>query len=251
MTILTEGTSSFFLTSTAVLLETDRDIASSWASEYIFTNPALKWVVGKYVEADNANSNGQYWTLEDLRMSQPTIKYSPMNISHRQNDIVGTFVASELMYPTTSDSNPYIETLGAYWKYYFPEQLSEVEAAFRTGSLHLSMECVAESVTCGGEAGCGQTFDYAGPMSQNYCEHIQNRSAFRQLNNPHFLGGALILPPDRPGWKNADVKELAKGTSDELREKIYTSIAKETPHLSPSEWESLMFSIIEQHRLAN
>jgi hypothetical protein len=246
MTILTESENSFFLTSSAVLVDTDRDMAAEWASKYIVNNPAIKWVIGKYVEANNANSNGQYWSLEDLRMNQPSIKHSPMNMAHRAHEIVGTFVESEMIYPSTAEENPYIETLGAFWKYYFPNELADVEQAFRTDSLFLSMECVSDSVTCVGPMGCGQTFDYAGPMSETYCDHIRSRASYRQLNNPWFLAGALILPPNRPGWKSADVKELAHTVSDEIKDQIYHSIAQESPHMSPEEWEDMMFKILEQ-----
>ena len=244
MTFLTENDKSFFLSAPASIVELDRDTASEWASAHIIDNPALKWIVGKYVEADNANSNGQLWTLDDLRMSQPSILHGPMNISHRANYIVGTYTAAEMMY-ATYEANPYIETLGAYWRYYFPDELKDIENAFKEGSLFQSMECVAQSVTCAGPLGCGETFDYAGPMSQAYCEHIKDRASFRQLNNPWFLAGALIFPPDRPGWKNASVNEISKMLSDDKKHDLYVSIANETPHLSPKEWELLMFSVME------
>jgi hypothetical protein len=246
VTILTENNHSFFFSTQASLVDTDRDMASQWASAHIVSNPAIKWITGKYVEADNANSNGQYWSLEDLRLSQATILHSPMNISHRANNIVGTFVASEMMYPAQGEANPYIETLGAYWKYYFPDELQYIEDAFAEGSLYQSMECVAESVTCAGPLGCGETFAYTGPMAQNYCEHIKERSSYRQLNNPHFLAGALIYPPDRPGWNQASVKDLSKYVSDETKDAIIRSIASECPHLSAKNWEQMMFAVVEQ-----
>lgn len=91
-------------------------------------NHAIKWVIAKYVEADNPNSNGQSWSLEDLRMAQPSINYAPMNMLHKSNHIVGAYVANEMIYPTVDDdsesaeeaANPYIETVGAFWRYYFP-----------------------------------------------------------------------------------------------------------------------------------
>jgi len=244
MTILTEGNDSLFITTQATLIEDDRDTAA-WASKYIVSNKNIKWVLGKYVEADNANSNGQYWQYDDLRMSQPTISHSPMNIDHHAQEIVGTWVASEMMHPTDQDSviNPYIETLGAFWKFYFPDTLKKVEAAYNTGGLFISMECVSESITCAGDNGCGETFDYAGPNSQSYCSHIKDRASFRQLNNPSFLGGALIVPPNKPGWSNAEVKEISKMTSDETKNKILVEIAKEMPHATPSEWEKTMWAI--------
>jgi len=244
MTILTEGESSLFITAPATLIDDDRDTAA-WASKHIISNPNIKWVLGKYVEADNANSNGQYWSYEDLQMTQPTISHSPMNIDHHASEIVGTWVASEMMHPTDNDNviNPYIETLGAFWKFYFPDTLKKIESAYQTGELFISMECVSETVTCAGENGCGETFKYAGPNSSSYCDHIKERASVRQLNNPSWLGGALIIPPTRPGWKNADVTEISKNTSDETKDKILVEIAKTMPHLGPSEWEKTMWAI--------
>jgi hypothetical protein len=246
MTVVTEGTNSIFFSTPVKILDLDRDQAAEWASKHIVNNRAIKWLVGSYVEADNANSNGQQWSLEDLRESQYSISNTPMNLGHRATSIVGTFVASEMIYPDYAGANPYIETLGAFWKYYFPEELAMVETAYEMGALYQSMECVAESVTCAGPNGCGQTFDYAGPMSENYCDHILARESSRQLNKPLFLAGALIYPPDRPGWKNASIKDLSQLISDEDKQEIVRSIAKSSPELSPKEWELMMFKIVEQ-----
>lgn len=248
MTTLVETDKSFYLSAPARILDTERDMASEWAGAHIMTNPALKWITGKYVEADNANSNGQYWTLEDLRLKQPTITHAPMNIAHDPNYIVGTYVASELIYAAEEGQNPFIETLGAYWKYYFPDELADVEAAHKNGRLFQSMECISDSVTCVGPDSCGETFPYAGPMADAYCDHIKERASYRQLNNPHFLAGALILPPYRPGWKGASVNELSqldKLVSDERKDRMLQSIAVEAPELSASEWEILMFTILD------
>ena len=140
MTVITEGANSIFLTVPAMVLDTSRDMAS-WASQYIKENANYKWILARYVEADKANSNGQYWTYEDLVLAQPSIQFSPMNVDHHAHDIVGTWVNSEMMIPTESDSitNPYIETLGTFWKYYFPELMSDVQKAYEAGQLFVSM----------------------------------------------------------------------------------------------------------------
>jgi len=242
MTILTENSDSFYFTSSAELVNPDRDMASHWASGIMHPNPMFRYIIGKYVEADNANSNGQYWSLDDLRISNPSIKNSPMNMGHRQNYIVGAYIGSEMIYPKENQLNAYIETASVFWKYYFPKELGIVEKAYDMGALHQSMECISESVTCSGPMGCGSTFDYAGPMSDNYCEHIKNRSSYRQLNNPTFLAGGLILPPDRPGWKYASIDEVA---SDEEKQRVYEEVAKDSPHLDSAKWENIMFEILK------
>lgn len=248
MTIVTEGQNSIFLTVPAMVLDTSRDMAS-WASKHIIENANYKWILARYVEADKANSNGQYWTYEDLRLSQPSIQYSPMNVDHHPHEIVGSWVNSEMMIPTDEDSvtNPYIETLGTFWQYYFPELMADVQKAYDSGQLFVSMECVAETVTCGGETGCGQEFAYAGPNSPTYCEHILDRSAYRQLNKPDFKAGALIMPGNRPGWTQADVKDISRLTSDSEKERIMRDIATANPSGSEQEWEQLMWALQMQY----
>lgn len=245
MTILKEEGNKIYLTTKATLLNDERDIAS-WATKYVVDNPEIKWVLGKYVEADNANSNGQYWSYDDLRLSQPTIHHTPMNIDHAAKNIVGTWVNSEMIMPTAEDSaiNPYIETLGAFWKYYFPNTLKEVEAAYESGNLFISMECVAKNVTCGGDNGCGQSFAYQGPQG-NYCDHIKERSSYRQLENPTFLAGALIMPGNRPGWKSAYVKEISELNADD-QERLYVEVATHYPELAEAQKEDLMRYIMMQ-----
>lgn len=202
--IFEEKDNSLFLHVPAEVVPDNVDMASTWASDLIFPHERYKWILGRYVEADKANSNGQAWSLNDLRDKHHTVRYSPMNINHYSDQRVGAWVGSELLYP--EHGNPYVQVLGVMWKDSAAENLSAIEAAFNSGSLFLSMETVAESVTCMGD--CGQTFDYAGPQHSSYCDHINSREAGRMLNNPTFLGGALIVGI-KPGWNQAYVDEVA------------------------------------------
>ena len=244
MTILTSNDKTYTFTTEAVLIDDKKDTASAWASKYIRHNPALKWIVGNYVEADNANSNGQYWTLDDLILKGATVDHAPMNMGHEAHSIVGTYVASEMIYPTQANVHPYIETVSAMWRYYFPEAYAKIEEAYQEGTLFQSMECIADSITCvGTEQACGATFAYQGPYG-NYCEHINEGTAYRQLDNPHFVGGGLIIPPLAPGWKNAEINEVSELVNDNEGEKVYAEVATEAPHLQPAQWESLMQMIV-------
>lgn len=244
MTVLTEGNHSFFITTPAILIDDSIDTASQWAKDHIVKNEAIKWIVGNYVESDNANSNGQYWKFDDLLVAKPTISYSPMNIDHHQNEIVGTWTASEMVYPENGPVlNPYIEVLGAYWRYYFPETLKEVQAGFESGALSISMECVGDSVTCVGDGSCGETFQYLGPDHESYCAHMRDHSSDRQINNPHFLGGALILPGNRPGWKHARVNEISNLINEDEAHEQIKSIAKTFPNADIADWEALMWEL--------
>lgn len=253
MTILIEGDKSFIISAQARLIEDDRETASAWASKHITPNPAIKWVVGNYVEADRANYNKQFWTYADLRMAQPTVNHAPLNILHRPKHIVGAFTATEMIYPKNEESgeesgHPYIEALAAFWKAYFPEELKIVEQAHNQGSLFFSMECLAETMTCSGEHGCGKEFAFVGPKSDTYCAHINEHSSIKQLNKPHFLAGALIFPPAAPGWGGANITELSNllAKYEEQIPDIYNAIKAEADHLDEEEVEQVVVEHLEQ-----
>lgn len=265
MTVLVQGKNSYYLAAPAGLgpesVSTDAD-GSSWANKHIVQNPALKWIVGNYVQADAANSNGHYWQLDDLRMKQPTISHAPLNMGHRQHYIVGTYVGSEMMYPQpqpqllgadsaqeitddAAQTTPYIETVAAMWKFYFPEEAAMVDKAFAEGALWSSMECIADSLTCMTDGGCGQTYAYQGPTSPSYCAEM-NAGGVKQFNNPHFLAGGLIFPPNRPGWKDADVRAVSSliKENEDKAEAIYDQISQHSPHLESAQWDSMMVDLL-------
>lgn len=259
MTVVVEGPRSYIIATTAEILPDDREIASAWAREKVQINPAYKWILGKYVEADHANSNKQFWALDQLRMAQPTISHSPLNILHRAKHIVGAFTATEMIYPTQGGGEltegaaqgfPYIEALAVFWKYFFPDELKVVESAANQGALYFSMECVAESLKCAGTTGCGKEFAFKGPRHVSYCDHLNEAASIKELISPHFLAGALVLPPVAPGWSNADAGLLASmdmlAADDDQLERVYNSIKAESSHLEPAAWEQLMMQLLKQ-----
>lgn len=246
MTILIEGENSFIISAVAHIIQDEREVASAWAGKHIVPNPAIKWILGNYVEADRANYNKQYWTYDDLRMSQPTVAHAPLNILHRPKHIVGAFTATEMIYPNAEAADggdhPYIEALAAFWKAYFPEELEIVETAHNQGALFFSMECIAQSMTCSGDSGCGQEFAFLGPRHESYCEHLNGNASIKQLNKPHFLAGALIIPPASPGWGGANVKEISNlfaKYEDQLPD-IYKAIKAEADHLPEEKIEEVI-----------
>jgi hypothetical protein len=369
MTEWLEGNRSFFMGAQAALIEEDREIASTWASEHVVHNPAYSWVIGRFVESDRANNNRQLFSLKGLQMAQPSIQHAPMNMNHNNRRVVGAFVASELLYPTagpvetskefspdkrqklakegkaqsdgsfpienesdlknaihafgrsknpaatkahikkraralglsnlipeqwaameeeekcencgsdmvmssegemecpvcgaehedeeeakkkkdsecaadlTASLNPYIESLGVVWRHYFPEEHMLIARAHQEGSLFYSMECVPSHVQCTGEGGCEQTFEYAGRVSNTYCEHLNKTTSDKYLINPHFTAGAIIVPPVRPGWANADIHSLVAKQA-ELAERVYEGVKDEFPHLDAAQWEGLMTELL-------
>ena len=239
-----EGKNSIWIGGRAELVDpSDRDLA--WAERSITFNPSLKWVLGKYVEADTANTNMQKWNLHNLKLGQPTIQHAPMNMLHQPRRIVGHFADTELLYPETADAgNPFIEALGVFYRYYFPEEMEIIERAHAEGNLFFSMECVGRSITCDS---CGNEYDYKGPQDPSYCSHVNNREAARSFNDPVFLAGALIVPPVKPGWKAAHVSDIADlfRTNAKECEMAYEGVKADMPDQSPQVWEALMAQIVQ------
>lgn len=250
--IIHEGKDSILVIGGAVLVQDERETA--WAEKFIRADKNLKWVLGNFVMADIANDNGHIFPLTDLQNgATETITHKPLNLLHQPEKIVGHYAGAELMYPVSEGSDskivtPYVEALAAFYHYYFPQQWEKVEAAHGQGALHFSMECVPERLICGLDE-CGKEFAYMGRQSPTYCDHLREPVAKRHLVHPHFTGGALILPPVRPGWKDADIKELSELVeSDPQAAEVYESVAANSPHLEPKQWEEIMLSILEYAR---
>lgn len=104
MTTYIEGERSFFLGAQASLIVEDREIASTWAQKYVLPNPAHRFLLGRFVEADKANNNRQLFSLKGLQVARPTIQHAPMNMNHSSKRVVGAFVATDLIYPTDQAS---------------------------------------------------------------------------------------------------------------------------------------------------
>lgn len=255
MTVVLNGKKSIHLGAQAHIVEDAKEIASSnWASRAMVNNDAYKWILGRFVEADNPNRNGQMWSHADLVMSQPTIQYAPMNVLHQSRNIVGAFIDTEMVYPQGDQAqvtNAYIEALGVFWKGVHPETYSVIQAAHQEGKLFYSMECVAEQIQFTDKDGSqSDIMDYAGVISESYGEwNNRGPEVTRQLIKPHFIGGALIIPPVNPGWANAEVTDLAglmDEYSDEL-DQVYQDLASEHPHLDANEVERITLELLRRN----
>lgn len=294
MTAWVEGKRSFFIGAQAFLYDNEHETAASWATPHIEHNPAYKYVIGRFVEADRANNNRQLFSLQGLQMARPTITHAPMNMNHSQRRVVGAYIAAELVYPidsameipnytgsspvcatcgtpwvlakddafcpqcepdkaarleeavaALSDAglNPYIEALGVFWRHYFPEEYDLVEHAHAEGRLFYSMECIPAEMQCVGDGGCGETFEYAGRVSDTYCDHLNKNLSDKYLIDPHFTAGAILVPPISPGWARADIHSLIAGHA-QLAERIYDGVRDEMPHLDAAQWEAVMGEIL-------
>ncbi len=106
------------------------------------------------------------------------------------------------------DIGNHIVADAAVWRFLYPAESDLVQRASESRELWYSMECVSKHVQCmetADHAGCGETFEYATYMTdrEKCCEHLRNGGGARRFVEPVFLGGAVILPPVRPGWSNA------------------------------------------------
>lgn len=251
MTATYEGQHAFYLACRAQILDTSKEMA--WAERHVVENAAHKWILGRYAEADRANTNRQHFAMDNLKFGQPLLAHSPLNINHTSM-IVGAYVASEIMYPTgegadeSADLNPYLEALSVFWKHYFEDEYVEVEKAHKAGQLFYSMECVPREIACAGEAGCGQVFEYAGRSHATYCDHLNDprSGVIKDLIQPHFTAGALIVPPVKPGWSRADIKQISDLARDHAdnAERLYSQLADEAPEAEADTWEQVMNQIL-------
>lgn len=146
-----------------------------------------------------------------------------------------------------------IQALSGMWSHLFPFETAQVEKANDDGLLFYSMECRGSHLICAGPNGCGETFDYGDPAS--HCAHLMERSSIRHIVNPIFRGGALIVPPVRPGWKQANASIVTEAVMAEAAmfaeqtEEQYASLAADGVDISASGWETLMAMVIQASRV--
>jgi hypothetical protein len=242
---------SFLVGARASIVDAN-DRMQAWAEKHVRKDADLKWILGNFIQTDAANDNGHIFPLEDVRQTQQSIWHKPLNMLHHGNYIVGCFAGAELIEPSTEaahddGSTGTVEALAAFWRAFFPEEYALVEAAHNEGALYYSMECVPASLTCP-QDGCGVTAAYMGRTHESYCDHMNALRGPKRLNMPHFNAGALIIPPVRPGWKGADIKELSElmNRNADLCEQVYAGLERDMTHLSATEWESMMAHIVTE-----
>lgn len=249
---------SAYLVSAAKLVRTEetfRDAAAEtltdWSvSSLTETNPFLQWISGDFVESDKPNSNKQFWTAGDLELAEYSIKYAPLNMVHKMRQPIGFFAATKTVRldKAAEDERLKIQALSGLWTHIFPFEAAQAEAADEAGLLFYSMECRGTHLTCAGDEGCGETFEYL--AVESHCEHLLERSSIRHIVNPTFRGGALIVPPVRPGWQEAHASVLSDAVMQEAasyaeqNEAQYKMLNEQGADLSAVAWEQLMGMIV-------
>jgi hypothetical protein len=234
---VTEIAGRIFLTAPATHL-TDAgtlpaEMAALWEKASA-ANPNFLWMQGPFVEAEKANRNGALWTTEDLQFGEMSVKNGPINWLHNERKIVGTIADNRLVLPTTeaaaaATARPYIAAVGAIWSYVYPEEAHAIEMSADMKSLYWSMECIAEQIACetsDNRQGCGKSFGWMEAQNLQACSHINERSSARRMVNPSFLGGAVIVPPVKPGWRgthrsNASSRRTSRASRRRLEKYVY------------------------------
>lgn len=232
----------------------DYAASTEWDFDAAAGNPYIKWIAGRYVESGKPNSNKQYWTAGDLAMGEYSIKWAPLNMVHKVRQPVGFYLNTSKVFADegesagVDDSDFHIEALSGMWSHIFSFEASLVDAADEKGQLFYSMECIGTHIRCEGANGCGQEFEYAAVTK--HCEHLRDRASVRHIVNPTFRGGALIIPPVKPGWKNASASVVQQALMDqaalyaEQSEQSYLQARAEGSDLTVSTWENLMATIL-------
>lgn len=153
MTIWVEGNNKFVLSAGAQLVSMDHEeAADAWWAKHVRTSPTFRWLVGRFVEADRANSNRQLFSMEGLQMARPSITHAPMNLNHFQRRIIGAYVATDMIYPVegASELNPHIEALGVVWQHFFGAEVDAIEHAHSEGNLAFCVDEETEMLTAAG-----------------------------------------------------------------------------------------------------
>lgn len=214
------------------------------------TNEHLLWMHGKFVGSGEPNRNGALWSAGDLQLAKGTVANGPLNWLHEARHVIGTIAQADYVTPATGRSgqgvqladtaHPHITATAAIWKWVWPDEAYVVQQASDAAQLWYSMECISRQVACAGPNGCGNTTSYAAYMAGEACDHVTQRASVRQFVSPVFLGGAVIVPPTRPGWAEADASVMNSATG--LAEAAFEQAGQ--PDIPASTWEQMMAQLV-------
>lgn len=240
--MIAEIDGKIYATARAFVVSSPEEIPRELAAEYNKNfNPSFVWIAGRYVQANSPNRNGHLWTFDDLQKGEYSIRYTPMNVLHEWDKPVGTVVETKIVHrpekaAATDRLLPEVQALGVLWAANFPELAHLVKDAHAKRQLWFSMECVAEAKQC---MKCEQVYAWA-TTGPDTCAHLaSDPKAPRRFINPTFLGAALIFPPERPAWKDADITEVARTLTEEYAHRT-------RPSFEVEEWTRLM-SMVQPH----
>lgn len=210
-------------------------------------NNFMMHMAGRFVGGEKANRNRAFWSLGDLEFGAPTVAHGPLNWLHEGRHIIGSITDQKLIIPTSEQAaegfEPHIAAMSGIWRWIYPDEAEVIEQASDQGKLWYSMECVSNEVECVGEGGCGAKVGYLDYIKNapGSCQHMKQRAgADRRFAEPTFLGGAVIVPPVRPGWADANASVMRQAAS--LAEKAFEQAGK--PDMPAGDWERLMADVL-------
>lgn len=215
-------------------------------------NRHMLWMQGRFVGGERPNRNGAFWSTSDLQVGHPTVAHGPLNWLHEERHVIGAIADARFIpagatnttgasHRAAETADPHITALAAIWQWIYPTEASVVQMASDAGVLAYSMECVAQAIQCTGDNGCGQTFDYMQVAAAGAgCEHLKQRTSVHRLVNPIFLGGAVIVPPTRPGWADADASVMKEAAR--MAEAAYEQAGR--PDIPANTWEQMMTGVL-------
>lgn len=235
LAILTEVDGHMLLTASATTVHSmddypERELAAEY--EKAAGNEALMHLTGRFVEAEQANVNGAFWSTADLDYGEKTPVHAPVNFLHRTRHIIGAFTDSKLVRPKLAPAEqagqqrPFLAVNAVLWREFFPYEARMVEMASDKGSLFWSMECQSRTIRCetsqdGALQGCGKEYPFRQVMTPEtaatVCDHLRQRTAQRHFVQPRFNAGAVIVPPVKPGWReaHASVTTMAEALAEQ------------------------------------
>lgn len=217
-----------------------RTVITGPVREIAMANAGFTYLRGRFVEADTPNSNGALWTTADLELGQNTVAGGPLNWLHDDHKIIGSLLDGSLVAGreaagTQPAIGNHIETTAAVWRFLFPQQADAIEKAAADKGLYFSMECISREVACvdaEGRPGCGESFSYEDYDAGKTCTHLRERSSLRRFVDPIFLGGAVIVPPVRPGWANAEAEVVRQAAAAAEQAQLDDLSAKQATELA-------------------
>lgn len=200
-----------------------RELAAMWEKASA-QNPHFMWIEGRFVEADRPNRNKAAWSSQDLEMGEPTVAHGPLNWLHEERHIIGAIAAAKLVQVTDKQRqaaadfgqeipNNHIRALSPVWRYLYPQEARQIAMYSDQGKLWYSMECISREVACLAP-GCNHSQPYGEYMMAPYtrCRHVKE-GGNRRFADPSFLGGAVIVPPVRPGWGGANASVMRQAAA--------------------------------------
>jgi hypothetical protein len=216
---LQEIDGKLYATARAYIVDKPEDMPRGLSTEIDRSqhNSSYLWIAGRYVQAGSINKNGYYWSYDDIKRGEASIRYAPMNVLHKFDQPVGTFVETKIVHrenaSAATETLPEIQALGVLWASNFPGVAEAAKAAHESKQLWFSMECKADTQEC---LQCHQVSPFMAVANET-CEHLAESvtAGSRRFANPTFLGGALVFPPGKPAWADAEVTDVAQALIEE------------------------------------